>query len=179
MNLSKKTILFCGDERNFKRCPTRRLKEYTKGIEDVQRKIRDKVQKARDLEIEADNIESEILKADSEELNNKQIKKLRKQAQEKRQESQAIQKEIEETADETEEDMARKYGELCSQILEPFTSEDFVENYDSRDMALVQGMGLLYDMFMSDFSEDEIQSKIQDIIRANVEQRSQSFQPRN
>ncbi|MDP3014090.1 MAG: hypothetical protein Q8M92_07615, partial [Candidatus Subteraquimicrobiales bacterium] len=56
--LSKLTIDFCGEPRHFKRCPTKTLKQYTKGIEDIQKGIRNKAQEARGKEIEADNQEA-------------------------------------------------------------------------------------------------------------------------
>ena len=170
--LSKLTIDFCGEPRHFKRCPTKTLKQYTKGIEDIQKEIRNKAQDARGKEIEADNMEA---MADTKEDKTEKAGYLEK-AKELREEAKAIDKEIEDNAPAMEEEMIKKYGELCSQILEPFTPEDFEENYDSRDMALINSLGALYNMYMSNFSEIKIEARIQQIIEGNIDQRMSAFQ---
>lgn len=170
--LSKLTIEFCGKERNFKRCPTKTLKKYTKGIEDIQKGIQKKAQEVRDKEIEADNLE-ELSKTKEDNLGKASYLE---KAQELREEAKAIQKEMEDNADTMEEEMIEKYGELCAQILEPFDPEEFEENYDSRDMALINSLGALYDMYMSNFSEVKIEARIQQIIEGNIDQRMSAFQ---
>lgn len=170
--LSKLTIDFCGKERNFKRCPNKQLKQYTKAIENIQKEVRDKAQEARDKEIEAENLEAQ---AEAKEDNIEKASYLEK-AQELRNEAKAIQKEVEDNADDMEAEMIKKYGELCSQILEPFSPEEFEENYDSRDMALINSLGALYDMYMSNFSEIKIEARIQQIIEGNIDQRMGAFQ---
>jgi len=165
--LSKLTINFCGKERHFKRCPSSQLTKYTEAIEELQMSVQNKGQEAREKEIEADNLDAQaqLKKDDDEKLD------LLERANQCRADAKAIRDEVMDSAKEQEKEMQKRYAELCCQLLEPLTVEEFMENFDSRDMALVQGMGIIYDMYMSDFPEVKIKNKIGQMIEAHADLR--------
>jgi hypothetical protein len=165
--LSNLTINFCGKERHFKRCPTSRLTTYTRKIEDLQMELQNKGVNAREMEIEAENLEAQAQATDDKDLKFS----LLEQARDLRKNSKNIRENMikESRADETK--MQERYAELCCQLLEPLSVEEFMQNFDSKDLALVQSIGILYDMYFSGVPEIKIKNKINQIIEANADAR--------
>lgn len=181
--LSSKEIEFCGKKRRFKRCPNKELRDAHKGVEAIQKEAVDKredllkkITEANKKRQEAAQLTIDSAKdSDNVDENKKKADRLIKRAEK-------IEKEVEEMTEKMEEELkdfdirlAEAYDKVCVVLLEPMEPGEFTENHDSTDFVIAKNLGLFYDMYMTNFPEAKIESRLRQIIDAEHENQMNRF----
>lgn len=198
MKLSTFAIFFCGEERYFKRCPTRELKNYQKEMEEIQEKLQpdlDKIEGIKDCleelvedynDCEANISYLEGLKNTNsftpkivEDLFNlrSEKKNIRKKIKTQQKDLADLTKNMIENQDKANEEIIQAYDKLACKLIDKLQKGTFKDNYDSRDQVIAMHLGTIYSIYMSDKTEEEILKEVNNIIDNQLEKVSDaSFQ---
>ncbi|MFA0846371.1 MAG: hypothetical protein ACC614_02230 [Methanobacterium formicicum] len=185
-------IEFCGKERKFKRCSNKTLVTFQKDIEKLQEEMKPVFQDNIDLEEQLEDIQAQIdrtnkriqLIESAETPTDAEIRKAIKLLDDidtLSMEKRTLEKQLREDGDERkdqmrqlEEKLENTYAELACLLIDPLTPEEFKEEYDSIDLIKVQNLGMFYNMCQSGFTQTQIDKKVREVIKANMD-RTENF----
>ncbi|MCE7700136.1 MAG: hypothetical protein K8E24_015350 [Methanobacterium paludis] len=173
MKRSQIQMEFCGKPRYFKNCPNRFLTVANKKITSIQRKMQKEMDRIDDLRLDLDDL---ILQAEQ----FKDIEKNRKLTPEEKEKGMKLlnqipkkQKELKrerdkvvDKSDKFEEELDQALAEKCTMLFEDFTVKDF-DDADPIDKVYAKQVEILYNMYMSGFTESEIEQQKRDILKAD------------
>ena len=181
MKLNQK-VYFCGEERKFKRCPNKTLKNHQKIIEDIQDKLTPLAERTRnfqfkltELEDEKDAIDKhiELLEklddpSDAEireciDLTKKKLD-IQKNIHELRVENDNQEIEDREFFGDLDEELRMAYGKFAHIIFEDFEEED-MEEADTTDLTIAPRLSELYRLATSGAKQKDIDKAYQKIIQ--------------
>lgn len=175
-------IYFCGEERKFKRCPNKTLKDYQKSIEQMQDEITPLAERTRDFQFKLTELEDEISSIDKhielleklEDASDDEIRecinltrdrtKLQKQIHELRKDNDEAEKEDREFYEKLDEQLRSSYGEFASMIFDNFNKSD-IEEADSTDLTLAPRLGEVYRLATTGAKQKEIDKAVQKIVK--------------
>lgn len=176
------TIFFCGQERKFKRCPMKALKNYQKSIEDYQNKLYPLAESNRDFQFEMDEILGELdiidnhlillekLKDPTDEeiresinLNSKKST-LKKKAHKLRVKKDKKDLNDKETYSKLDDELKQNYDDFSTLIFENFESGEFLENFDTGDLDVAPHLAELYRLALVGATQEEMDEAYRNLI---------------
>lgn len=179
----KTTIEFCGKKRKFKRTPNKELKNYQKGIEEIQEKMQPLIERNRDFEFKITELEEEIESIDkhltlldkledptddeireSITLNRSKIE-LQKEIHSVRRENDELSEEDKKFFEDLDQELRDSYATFAVKVLDGFEFDEFDENADSTDLTVAPSLGSLYRLALSGASQKEMDKAYKDIIK--------------
>jgi len=175
-------VYFCGKERKFQRCPNSTLKDYQKGIEDIQDKLTPLAERTRDYQFKLTELEDEIKSIDKhielleklEDATDEEIRecinltkdkiKLQKEIHKLRKENDDAELEARKTYEDLDNELRESYGEFASKIFEDF-NKDEIEDADTTDLTVAPRLSELYRIATSGLKQKDVDKAYQKIIK--------------
>ena len=182
MEITKNSIELCGRKCKFKRCTNRQLMKHQESIEAEQDKYKDITDEAKMIERDIEAIDTQIESINNivtainkkEEPSDKDLDTVTKYSMQivdlsnKRrkliEKGEALDEEHKKEIEAIQQFVLNKYGELAELQLEGITKEEFVENADNTDMAIIRLLASIKKMLALGTSTKDVEK----FIRANA-----------
>lgn len=182
MEFTKNSVELCGKKCKFKRCTNRQLMEHQKTIEAEQDKYKPISDKAKAIERDIEAIDTEIesiqniVKAinkkeepsddDLDKVTNysMQIVDLANKRRKLVEKGEALDEKHKKEIEQIQQFVLDKYGELAEMQLEGITKQEFIDNADDTDMAIIRLLASIKKMLSLGSSTKDVEK----FVRANA-----------